>query len=243
MKKAIIIGASSGIGEALAKHLAKKGFQLGLTARRFDKLQALQSALPTKSWIKQMDVAKTDEAIAIAKTLIQEMDGVDLFIINAGVLLENPEYTWEKEKKTIEVNVMGFTAMANTCMNYFLEAGKGHIVSISSVAALGGDPSAPAYCASKAFISNYTEGLRIKALKSKKEIAVTDIKPGWVNTAMAEGAQTFWMSSPEKAARQIVRAIKKKKRTAYITRRWRLFAWMLKWSPRWFYDKYVSYEQ
>ncbi|HLA50420.1 MAG TPA: oxidoreductase, partial [Thermodesulfovibrionia bacterium] len=95
----------------------------------------------------------------------------------------------------------------------------------------------PAYNASKAFMSNYLEGLRQKTIKLKIPIVVTDIQPGFVNTAMAKGEGLFWVASPEKAAKQIFKAIESKKRHAYITKRWRIIAWLLTISPDWFYNK------
>ena len=91
------------------------------------------------------------------------MNGIDLFIINAGVVYHNPDLDWQKEKETIELNVLGFTAMANVAMKYFLRKGEGHLVGLSSISALRGHESCPAYNASKAFVSNYLEGLKKKS--------------------------------------------------------------------------------
>lgn len=238
MQKAIIIGASSGIGKALAIVFAKEGFELGLVARRFELLLDLQKELNVKTYTKQLDVTHIPEAMKIIESLIQEMQGVDLFIINAGILINNPKLTWEIEKSVIDVNVLEFCAMVNVGIKHFLDKGKGHIVGISSISALRGECDSPSYSASKAFVSNYLEGLRVKAFKEKKNVYVTDIQPGWVDTAMAIGEETFWMAPVEKAARQIYTAIRKKKRQAYITHRWILMAWFLKLTPRCLYDRF-----
>lgn len=113
----------------------------------------------------------------------------------------------------------------------------GHIAGISSIAAIRGPGKAPAYNASKSFMSNYLEGLRQKASKSGIAITVTEIQPGFVNTAMAKGEGLFWVAPPEKAAWQIFKAITGKKKHAYITKRWRSIAWLLKIMPRWIYNK------
>lgn len=237
-KKAIIIGASSGIGLALARLLSKEGYELGLTARRFELLQQLQKELNSKTYLKQLDVTHISEAMRQLENLLDEMQDVDLIVINAGVFLNNMDFDWEKEKRTVEVNVMGFCVMANVAMKYFVKMGKGHIVGISSISALRGETCSPAYSASKAFVSNYLEGLRVKGFKRDKHIFVTDIQPGWVDTDMAKGEETFWMASPEEAAKYIYKAIKNKRRQAYITPRWRLYAWFLKLMPRWAYDRF-----
>ena len=128
-------------------------------------------------------------------------------------------------------------AIANAAFKYFYNQGSGHIVGISSIAAIRGSGEAPAYNASKAFVSNYLEGLRQKARKSGIAITVTEIQPGFVNTAMAKGEGLFWVSSPGKAGQQILKAVNSKKKHAYITKRWRLIAWLLKIIPGWIYNK------
>jgi short-subunit dehydrogenase len=122
-------------------------------------------------------------------------------------------------------------------MKYFISHGRGHLVGISSLAALRGNRFSPAYSASKSFLSIYLEGLRHKAVKEKLSVTVTDIKPGYVNTAMAKGKYLFWIAPVPKAVKQIIKAIEKKKAVAYITRRWRVIAWIYKALPKWIYYK------
>ena len=236
MNKAIVIGATSGIGKSLAELLAAGGYRVGLVGRRRELLEEMQSRLPNQPLISQIDVADTDTAIAAFRALIDEMGGVDLVVISSGVDFVSRDLPWEKDKMVIQVNVLGFTAIANTAFNYFLEQGSGHLVGISSVTAVRGG-LVTAYNASKAFVSSYLEGLQFRAFKSKKPITVTDIKPGYVDTPMAEGKHLFWAAPPDKAAEQIMDVIKKKKSHAYVTRRWRLVAWMIKIMPRKLYYK------
>ena len=237
MKNAIIIGASSGIGRELAKILSQNGYNLGLTGRRQDLLISLQKELSTQSFVKQIDVSQESEAMKLLNELLEEMSGTDLIVINAGIGFINPNLNWKEEKETIDVNISGFTAMANVAVEFFSKKGSGHIVGISSIAALRGNGKAPAYSASKAFMSNYLEGLRQKFGKLGSPIAVTDIQPGFVDTEMAKGEGKFWVAPPEKAARQIYEAIRKKKKHAYITKRWRIIAWVLKILPDRLYYK------
>ena len=227
---AIIVGASSGIGEALARLLSAQGYRVALCARRRDLLMALQSDLPD-SLVRQMDVAAPDEAVALFRELAEEMGGADLVVISAGTGFINRDLEWQKEKATVDVNVVGFSAIANAAVAHFLARGRGHLVGISSVAAFIGSPDAPAYSASKAFVSNYLEGLRGRMVRSGRPITVTDIRAGFVDTAMAQSPVIFWMATPGEAARQIYRAIIKKKACAYVMRRWRLVAWLFKVAP------------
>ncbi len=235
IKKAIIIGATSGIGLELAKVLAGHGYCIGATGRRLHLLEQLKSGLGKNTFIQILDVSLSDAPEKL-QHLINAMGGVDLIIISAGTGFIDPLLPWNKEKETIETNVLGFTAMVNVAWHHFREKGNGHLVGISSIAAIrGGD--APAYNASKAYISNYLQGLQYIAAKSKVPITITDIKPGFVDTAMAQGEGLFWVSSPQKAATQIYEAIKKRKKHAYITQRWRLIGWVLKIMPDIIYHK------
>jgi short-subunit dehydrogenase len=237
MKKAIIIGASSGIGRELAIVLAKQGYEVGLMARRVEKLEALQKEIQTKTHVGHLDIASVGEAMKKTEEMIDRMGGLDLMVLNAGIGFLNPELDPAKEMETISVNVQGFCALAGLGYKYFAKQGHGHIVGISSIGALRGNHVAPAYNASKAFMSNYLEGLRKKAFSEKMPIAVTDIKPGFVDTEMAKGDGKFWVASPKKAAEQIHAVIKKKKAHAYVTHRWRLIGWLLKLMPDWLYVK------
>lgn len=236
MKKAIIIGATSGIGEELAKIFSQDSYIVGVVGRRPHLLKEFKREYP-ESFIKSIDVSKTAEAINQLKELISEMEGVDIVVISSGVGFINHDLQWSLEKETIDVNVSGFAAMANVAMQHFLSKGSGHLVGISSIASIRGDGDAPAYNASKAFVSNYMEGLRKKVSKLGVSVCITGIQPGYVGTAMAKGEGLFWVASPKKAAQQIYTAIKRKRKHAYITKRWRAIGWLLKSMPEFVYNK------
>lgn len=238
MKKAIIIGASSGIGRELAKVLSQNSYALGLTGRRTDLLESLRNDISATSFVKKIDISEQDDAMVHLENLISEMGGLDLIVISSGIGFLNTELGWKEEKETIDVNVTGFAAMTNIAFRYFLKQGSGHIVGISSIAALRGSGEAPAYNASKAFVSNYLEGLRQKVTKAGLAITVTDIQPGFVDTAMAKGEGLFWIAPTQKAAYQIYKAIEGRKKHAYITKRWRFIAWLLKAIPDRLYNKF-----
>ena len=211
--------------------LAKNGYSLGLVGRRIDLLLSLQQEVAPSSFTKQIDLSQTTQAMQLLKELMQQMNGVDLVVISSGVGFINTDLEWGKESSAISVNVTGFAAMANVAMQHFMTQGSGHLVGISSIAALRGSESSPAYSASKAFISNYLEGLRKKVVKLKVPITVTEIMPGFVDTAMAKGDGLFWVAPAEKAAQQIFRAIRSRKNHACVTRRWSAIAWLLKVLP------------
>ena len=226
--KAIIVGATSGIGLALARVLAADGYTLGLTGRRTHLLAEFEG---DRHLIAAMDVSDTAASRRILDDLLQRMGHLDLIVVNAGRGQILDHVDWENERTTIVVNATGFAAQATLAFEFFLKQGYGHLVGISSIAAIRGGGGHPAYNASKAFMSNYLQGLRHVAHREGLPITVTDIKPGYVDTKMAQGDGLFWVASPEKAARQIYQAIKKRKKHAYVTRRWALVAWLLKWLP------------
>ncbi|ELZ07077.1 short-chain dehydrogenase/reductase SDR [Halovivax asiaticus JCM 14624] len=247
---AIIVGASSGIGEALARRLASDGYEIGLAARRTDRLIEIGEALPTKASVATMDVTEPDAAREAFFDLTRAMDRVELVVLSAGVGSINRDLEWEPERETIDVNVTGFTALATAAIEYFERGGidsdhesstagrtrspdspiDGHLVGISSVAAGFGSPDSPAYNASKAFVSRYLEGLRHRQAATATDVTITTIEPGFVDTDMALGEDLFWVCSPETAAAQIHRAIESRRTRAHVTRRWRLIAllfWLL----------------
>ncbi|PKN00179.1 MAG: oxidoreductase [Elusimicrobia bacterium HGW-Elusimicrobia-2] len=236
MKKAIVIGASSGIGRALAKTLALEDYEVGLVSRRTALLEELQKEITSKTYIKKIDISDVISAKKLLRELIDDMGGADLIVINSGISVTNKDFRAEPELETIAVNVSGFTAMMNVAVNYFLKKGVGHIVGISSIAGIRGAAHAPAYNASKAFVLNYMEGMRQKL--SGTEITVTDIRPGFVATPLIEGHEwAFWTVSPEIAVGQICRAIRKKKKVAYVPKRWYFVAQFLKIVPEFLYNR------
>jgi short-subunit dehydrogenase len=237
-RTAVIVGASSGIGEALAHELNRKGWRLGLLARRLDRLDALRQTLAPQTVVRRLDVTQ-DDAAAIVDEVLDGLGDVDLVVISAGTGHNNPELHADPDLETVAVNVQGFMTTAQVAMRYFLRRGRGHLVGITSVAALRGNGSGAAYAASKAFQSVYLDSLRDLARRSGLPISVTEVQPGFVDTAMMKPerplpafARWLLVSSPDVAARQILRAVRRGAKHAYVTRRYALVALLLKCLPR-----------
>ena len=230
MKNALIIGATSGIGKELSKLLVADGYNVVITGRREKLLKELQNSNPEKFIIKVQDVTDLNSCDKLFKEVKNELKTIDLIVYSSGVGEPNYKLEWEMELPTLQTNVMAATKIYGLAYNLFREQRFGHLVGITSIASLRGNRHVPSYFASKAFQASYLESLWMKGKRSKATIYVTDIRPGFVDTAMAIG-DTFWMATLEKATRQIYKAIKNKKRKAYITKRWRLVALILKIVP------------
>jgi short-subunit dehydrogenase len=231
MRKAIIIGATSGIGKSLAELLQAKGYKVSVTGRRIDLLHSLQNQFPETILPLYLDVQDTSSIETKCNELAHQLGGLDLLIISAGIGDENKSLDFSIENNVIKTNIQGFTCVASWGMNYFKKQGHGHLVNISSIAGLMGNGEAPSYNATKAFQINYLEGLRLNADKTSAEIIVTDVRPGYVDTDMAKGDGMFWVATVEKAAQQIFTAINRKKKVVYITKRWRIIGWLLRIIP------------
>ena len=216
--------------------LVRDGFKVGITGRREILLNELHSLYPDQFTKKSFDISSADNSIELSG-LIRQLGGLDLLILSSGTGDLNEELDFEIEKKTILTNVIGFTEIIDWSYQYFQEQKYGHIVAISSIAGIKGGRNAPSYNATKAYQINYLEGIRQKAHKQKLSIYVTDIRPGFVDTDMAKGEGKFWVASKGKAAQQIYSLIKRKKPVGYITKRWKIFALMLKILPTWIHKR------
>lgn len=228
MRRIIIIGGTSGIGLALASIYAEAGNRVGIAGRREQLPEELNAFPPGRIFRKRVDVDELDTLTARLDELVDELGGMDLLIISSGTGFINPSLEFEPELATLRTNVLGFTAVVGWGYRYFESQGSGHLAAITSLGALRGEGSAPAYGASKSYQVLYLEALRQKSAGGGKRIAITDIRPGFVDTAMAKGDGLFWVAPVEKAARQIETAIRRRRKVAYITKRWRLIGFILR---------------
>ena len=231
-KTAIVFGATSGIGKSITELLVKDNYIVAVTGRRLDKLEELKEKYPTQIIIKENDIQQVDKVETVFNEMVDELGEVHLVLHSSGVGEVNTELTWNIENKTVQTNIVGATKVYGLAYNLFKKQQYGHLVGISSIASLRGNRASPSYFASKAYQKAYLESLYIKTKTIKtKKVFITDIRPGFIDTAMALGDGIFWMVTLEKATKQIYLAIKRKKRVAYISKRWRLIAWILKIVP------------
>jgi short-subunit dehydrogenase len=230
MQNALIIGATSGIGKELVKHLIADDYFVVATGRRKHLLDQLKSVYSEKIITKIHDVTNLESCTSLFEEIKKKLKTIDLVVYSSGIGEANYTLDWEIEKPILETNVMAATKIYGLAYTMFHKQGYGHLVGISSIASIRGNRHAPSYFASKAFQASYLESLWMKGKRSKATIVVTDIQPGFVDTPMALG-DTFWMASVEKATKQIYKAIQKKKRKVYITKRWWIIAMILKVVP------------
>lgn len=238
-KKVAIIGATSGIGRELALEMHARGYIVGATGRRVERLQKLEQELGSRIHTQFMDVTELDDAIDQLDQLTNQMGGLDIMVLNAGVARYNEKTNLRQaDLHVIDVNIRGFGNLAAYCFEKFEQQGHGQLVGISSIASLFAWGLSIPYSASKAFVNNYLQGYRQKANHSDADITVTTILPGFVKSEMTDGKENmFWVAPVDKAVHQIADAIEQKKNEAYITKRWRLVAWMLKLIPNWVWNR------
>jgi short-subunit dehydrogenase len=237
MKKAIVVGATSGIGRAVAELFAEAGYKVGITGRRRELLSELQRQRPESYISNVFDVTDTGSVVDHLEALVSELGGLDLLFLSSGTGNRNEALDFDIEIETVNTNVGGFTCIVDWTFNYFRQQQFGQLVSVSSVAGLRGLRFAPAYNASKAYQMNYLQALRQKSHHLGLPIVITDVRPGFVDTAMAKGEGVFWSAPVTKAAKQIVAAIDRKQTVVYITKRWRYVAVLLKLIPRALFER------
>lgn len=233
----IIIGATSGIGKALYEHYANQDHRVAIIGRRTHLLEKLRQDHPSNTMIATADVTNQEEIAQAIKSFQQELGQVDMSIVCSGIGEINQSLDYAIERSTIDTNVTGWTFVVDMLYSIFEEQKHGHLVAITSAGGLRGEPSAPAYSATKAYQINYMEALHKKAFKGGGQVLVTDIRPGLVDTAMAKGEGLFWVMPVEKVANQIATAIRKRKSKAYVTKRWHVLAVINKILPYYLYKR------
>ncbi len=209
----LITGASSGIGRALAFEFSRRGYSLGLCARRLELLESLRDELAGENQvaISRLDVAELESVPEVLHKLTDELGGVKIVIANAGVGERSfpGEGTFHLDRKVIEINLLGAMATIDAGAEMLKKQGGGQIVGISSVAGFRGLSGTPAYSASKAALSTYMEGIR-NHLKQHK-IAVTVLNPGFIDTPInSHRSSRPFLISAKKGARLMADMIEKK---------------------------------
>jgi short-subunit dehydrogenase len=236
-KRAIVIGASVGMGKELCKLLSTDGYIVGMTARRITLLEELQKEISSQTHIAYMDASQPDEAVKTLNLMIEQMGGLDLIIIAATGFWDCnfDDNNWKNSLPVLTVDVTGFFALARTALNFFEDQGYGHLVGFSSIDGIRGIADHPAYSASKAFCSRYLEAERNKYMQKNIPIFVTELCPGWINSKgdmdYTHMPHAYWVESLDDACHDIMEAIDNKTHVAYITKRWQQVAELLATIP------------
>lgn len=232
-KKVIIIGATSGIGREVALIYIAQGWKVGVAGRREAELEALRSAYPEQVSAQALDVTKEDAPQKL-QALIEQVGGMDVFLLSSGIGKQNPTLETGLELTTAATNVEGFIRMTNAAFHYFEQQGHGHLAVISSIAGTKGLGAAPAYSATKGFQNIYMDALDQLARMKKLNIRFTDIRPGFVATPLLNNQKKYpmLMDAPI-VALDIVSAIEKKKRIAIIDWKFRLLVGFWRLIPKW----------
>lgn len=237
MKKAIIVGATSGIGMEVAKLLLQNNWIVGVAGRRVERLAPLAEAYPQQVFTAAIDVCAPTAAEAW-HDLAQRLGGVDLYLHCSGVGWYNPQLDTEKELKTATTNAEGFIRMVTCAYHYFKRTGtKGQIAAISSIAGTKGLGPAPAYSATKKLQHTYLEALAQLAHTEGVDVCFTDIRPGFVRTDFLSGANFPMQMEPTAVAHAIVKAIVRRKRVVIIDWRYRLLVALWRCVPRCLWER------
>lgn len=238
-RRAIVIGASSGIGREVARLLMANGWTVGVAARREERLKELGA----KAWL-QIDVTQDDAPVRL-RQLIQQLGGMDLFFYASGIGKQNRELHEDIELATMQTNALGFTRMVGEAYRYFAEQdakhkldgthkqGCGHIAAITSIAGTKGLGPAPSYSATKAMQNVYLQALEQQANAQGLQLRFTDIRPGFVDTDLLNGDFHYpMMLQPEKVAKAIVNAISRQRHICVIDWKYRLLTALWRRIPR-----------
>ncbi|MBO7471248.1 MAG: SDR family NAD(P)-dependent oxidoreductase [Bacteroidaceae bacterium] len=236
-KKAIVVGASSGIGWEVAKLLLADGWHLGVAARREEPLLELKALAPDSVEVMTIDVTKPDAGERL-QSLIKRLGGMDLYFHSSGIGKQNRTLEEDIELRTMETNAVGFARMIGTAFRYFAERGEGHIAAITSIAGTKGLGPAPAYSATKALGANYLQALEQQAHQRGLNIRFTDIRPGFVDTALLNGDFPYPMlMRPDKVARDIVKSIYHHRHIRVIDWRYRILTFFWRLVPNWLWRR------
>jgi short-subunit dehydrogenase len=234
-RRAIIVGATSGIGLEVAKVLAKKGWLVGIAGRRQELLEQIQQEHQNIVATEQIDVTQSDAPDHL-QTLIENLGGMDLYFHSSGIGYQNTELDMERELATVETNAVGMTRMVGAAFHYF-EAHpgqKGQIAVISSIAGTKGLGAAPAYSATKRYVNHYLECLtQLCHIRRLSHISIHDIRPGFVRTALISGSNYPLQLDAAKVAQQIVKKLEQRRAIITIDWRYRLLVFFWRLIPRW----------
>lgn len=236
-QRAIIMGATSGLGKGVALGLLQNGYTIGIAGRRNEELDKINALAPERVFTKTIDVTADDAPILLLE-LINEMGGMDLYFHSSGYGKQNEALDVEIEKQTVLTNTYGFTQMIDTVFNYYKTNGKsGRIAVISSVAGTKGLGAAPSYSATKRFDWTYIEALAQLAHMQKLDIKFTDIRPGFVATDFIAGSNFPLQMTTEYAVKHILKAVLAGKRKATIDWKYKIICFFWRLLPSFIWER------
>lgn len=231
-KKAVVVGATSGIGMEVARLLAEKGWQVGVAGRRVDKLETLMHEVPGVTSMRRIDVMQEDAPEQLM-ALVDEMGGMDLYFHSSGIGYQNVMLDEEKEISTALTNGVGFTRMVTAAFNYFVQKKNGHIAAISSIAGTRSLGAAPAYSSTKRYQNHYLGCLRQLAKMRGLDIHLTDVRPGFVATDLIKDDNYPLKMTAKDVAHHIVKGVEKRKKVMIIDWKYRIVVWFWRLIPEW----------
>lgn len=232
-KKAIIVGASSGMGREVAKLLLADGWHVGVAARREEAMLELKTLAPERVEVQAIDITKPDAEERML-ALVDKLGGMDLYFHASGIGHQNHDLQADIELRTMDTNAVGFTRMIGAAYRYFADRGlPGHIAAITSIAGTKGLGPTPAYSATKALQATYLQALEQQAHKRGLDIRFTDIRPGFVDTALLAGDFHYPMlMRPDAVARDIVHSLRRRRHVRIIDVRYRILVFFWRLIPR-----------
>ena len=243
MEKAIVIGASSGIGAAMVRRLAGGGADIAIVARRADELEKLAAEVTAGGRGHARAYVHDVEDVAAVPKLFDrirsDLGGLDTIVYAAGVMprLAESEYDFEKDRQMVAVNLLGAMAWFNPAAATFEAQRSGTIIGVSSIAGERGRRANPAYCTTKAAMTTYLESLRNRL--ARYGVNVVTAKPGFVDTAMTRGMRgLLWLISADEAARRILAFARKGDGgSGFVPRRWWIVATIIRMVPSFVFRK------
>ena len=259
-KRVVIMGATSGVGKMLAMSFIRDGFVVGAAGRRAELLEELKAQASASAnanasasasasacacagcrlFTKVIDINE-DTAVGNLKDLINEMGGMDIYCHVSGIGFYNPDLDEGRELSTVQTNCLGFSRMVGEAFRYFAvrreAANGGQIAAVSSIAGTKGIGAAAAYSASKRFQSNYLQSLSQLSKMRGLGISITDIRPGFMQTALLKDDRYPMTMKPEYAVPLIYKAIRSRKRALVIDWRYSVLVFFWRIMPRGFWER------
>lgn len=235
-RKAIVMGASSGLGREMAERLLRDGWQVGVAARRIDALRAIAVPGVEPPTVAAIDITDKDADYALLQ-LIEKLGGVDLYFHASGVGRQNPLLEPDVELGTVETNCVGFTRTVGAVFRWMALHGGGHIAVISSIAGTKGLAPAPSYSATKAFQNAYIQSLEQLSYSRKLNIRFTDLRPGFVDTDLIRGSHFPLTLDKSQVAEEMMWALDSRQHVRVIDWKWRLIVRLWRLIPSWLWRR------